>query len=175
MAIPAQSSPTTRRNYYQGEGCVDVCRHPLKTQVRADVAANSREQRTKPQTQRRWCLGVATQERREQGFYLRRRIEERNLDECATKEEIAEALDTWLGAPGPNVDVVKTVHPTRARTFPASTRINGIYFFSVYAPPRLADVQFSALLTNITEKAWAKGRLSSWATSTPGNWSGDVE
>ncbi|CAB0037376.1 unnamed protein product [Trichogramma brassicae] len=44
-------------------------------------------------------------------------------------------------------------HPARARPFFTWARISGIYFFSVYAPPRLADVEFSALLTNITEEA----------------------
>ncbi|CAB0039258.1 unnamed protein product [Trichogramma brassicae] len=60
--------------------------------------------------------------------------------------------------------------PTRARPFFTWARINGIYFFSVYAPPRLADVEFSALLTNIIEEAWDKrplsvaGDLNAWST-----------
>ncbi|CAB0039203.1 unnamed protein product, partial [Trichogramma brassicae] len=41
---------------------------------------------------------------------------------------------------------------------------------TVYAPPRLADVEFSALLTNIIEKAWIKrpfivaGDFNAWST-----------
>uniref|UniRef100_A0ABD2VVT0 Endonuclease/exonuclease/phosphatase domain-containing protein n=1 Tax=Trichogramma kaykai TaxID=54128 RepID=A0ABD2VVT0_9HYME len=46
--------------------------------------------------------------------------------------------------------------PARARPFFTWARINGIYVFSVYAPPRLADAEFSALLTNIIEKTWGK-------------------
>ncbi|CAB0028752.1 unnamed protein product [Trichogramma brassicae] len=60
--------------------------------------------------------------------------------------------------------------PARARPFFPWARINGIYLFSVYAPPRLADVEFSALLTNIIEEAWNKrllivaGDFNAWAT-----------
>ncbi|CAB0032299.1 unnamed protein product [Trichogramma brassicae] len=49
--------------------------------------------------------------------------------------------------------------PARARPFFTWARINGIYFFSVYAPPRLADVEYSALLTNIIEEVWDKRPL----------------
>ncbi|CAB0030690.1 unnamed protein product [Trichogramma brassicae] len=197
-------------------------------------------------------------------------IEIRDLDECATKEEIAEALSTSLGAPSLNKEVVRTLrkayagtqaavaalpddlaakalklghiqigwvncrirgredapscyrcwspghvsarckgpdrsahcfrcgqeghqikdcknnpiqaaiwvqggslvqkHPAGARPFFTWARISGIYFFSVYAPPRLADVEFSALLTNITEEARGKrpliiaGDLNAWST-----------
>lgn len=61
-------------------------------------------------------------------------------------------------------------HPARARPFFTWARISGIYFFSVYAPPRLADVEFSALLTNITEEARGKrpliiaGDFNAWST-----------
>ncbi|CAB0030812.1 unnamed protein product [Trichogramma brassicae] len=60
--------------------------------------------------------------------------------------------------------------PARARPFFTWAQINGIYFFSVYAPPRLADVEFSALLTNIIEEAWNKkplivaGDFNAWST-----------
>ncbi|CAB0040039.1 unnamed protein product [Trichogramma brassicae] len=60
--------------------------------------------------------------------------------------------------------------PARARPFFTWARINGIYFFSVYAPPRLADAEFSALLTNIIEEAWGKrplivaGDFNAWST-----------
>ncbi|CAB0037387.1 unnamed protein product, partial [Trichogramma brassicae] len=50
-------------------------------------------------------------------------------------------------------------HPARARPFFTWARISGIYFFSVYSPPRLADVEFSTLLTNITEEAQGKRPL----------------
>ncbi|CAB0041326.1 unnamed protein product [Trichogramma brassicae] len=60
--------------------------------------------------------------------------------------------------------------PARARPFFTWARINGIYFYGVYAPPRLADVEFSALLTNIIEKAWdnrpliVAGDFNAWST-----------
>ncbi|CAB0030185.1 unnamed protein product [Trichogramma brassicae] len=47
---PAQhrGSPSTRRNRYQGEGCIYICQHPVEPhQGKPDVAANSREQRPK--------------------------------------------------------------------------------------------------------------------------------
>ncbi|CAB0035076.1 unnamed protein product [Trichogramma brassicae] len=62
--------------------------------------------------------------------------------------------------------------PARARPFFTWARINGIYFFSVYTPPRLADVEFSALLTNMIEEAWDKrplivaGDFNAWATKS---------
>ncbi|CAB0040110.1 unnamed protein product [Trichogramma brassicae] len=60
--------------------------------------------------------------------------------------------------------------PARARPFFTWAQINRIYFFSVYAPPRLADVEFSALLTNIIEEARDKrplivaGDFNAWST-----------
>ncbi|CAB0041101.1 unnamed protein product [Trichogramma brassicae] len=60
--------------------------------------------------------------------------------------------------------------PARARPFFTWARINGIYFFSVYVPPRLADAEFSALLTNIIKEAWGKrplivaGDFNAWST-----------
>ncbi|CAB0044051.1 unnamed protein product, partial [Trichogramma brassicae] len=60
--------------------------------------------------------------------------------------------------------------PARARPFFTWARINRIYFFSVYAPPRLADVEFSALLANIIEETWGKrplivaGDFNAWST-----------
>ncbi|CAB0036893.1 unnamed protein product [Trichogramma brassicae] len=163
-------------------------------------------------------------------------IEIRDLDECATKEKIAEALSTSLGAPSLNKEVVRTLRKAYAGTQVAvaalpddldakelklghirigwvNCRIRGredvprcyrcwshghvsarckgpdrsghcfrcglaghqikdcknnpMCVFCreqgvahehastgrVYAPPRLADVEFSALLTNITEEA----------------------
>ncbi|CAB0034416.1 unnamed protein product [Trichogramma brassicae] len=61
-------------------------------------------------------------------------------------------------------------HPARARPFFTWARISGIYFFSVYAPPKLAHVEFSAILTNITEEARGKrpliiaGDFNAWST-----------
>ncbi|CAB0031145.1 unnamed protein product [Trichogramma brassicae] len=61
-------------------------------------------------------------------------------------------------------------HPARARPFFTWARISGIFFFSVYAPPRPADVEFSSLLTNITEEARGKrpliiaGDFNAWST-----------
>ncbi|CAB0040987.1 unnamed protein product [Trichogramma brassicae] len=52
-------------------------------------------------------------------------------------------------------------HPARARPFFTWSRISEIFFFSVYAQPRLADVEFSDLLTNITEETWGKRPSSS--------------
>ncbi|CAB0041985.1 unnamed protein product, partial [Trichogramma brassicae] len=60
--------------------------------------------------------------------------------------------------------------PAGAHAFFTWARISGIYFFSVYAPPRLADVEFSALLTNIVEEAQGKrplivaGDFNAWST-----------
>ncbi|CAB0041846.1 unnamed protein product [Trichogramma brassicae] len=60
--------------------------------------------------------------------------------------------------------------PARARPFFTWARINGIYFFSVYAPPRLADAEFSAFLANIIEEARDKrplivaGDFNAWST-----------
>ncbi|CAB0040002.1 unnamed protein product [Trichogramma brassicae] len=56
-------------------------------------------------------------------------------------------------------DSLAQEHPARARPFFTWARISGIYFFSVYAPPRLADEELSALLTNITEEARGKRPL----------------
>ncbi|CAB0038637.1 unnamed protein product, partial [Trichogramma brassicae] len=43
--------------------------------------------------------------------------------------------------------------PARVHPFFAWARIGRIFFFSVYAPPRLSEREFSALLANITEEA----------------------
>uniref|UniRef100_A0ABD2WP11 Endonuclease/exonuclease/phosphatase domain-containing protein n=1 Tax=Trichogramma kaykai TaxID=54128 RepID=A0ABD2WP11_9HYME len=59
-----------------------------------------------------------------------------------------------------------------ARVHPYFTwaRIGGIFFFSVYAPPRLSEIEFSALLANITEEARGKrplviaGDFNAWST-----------
>ncbi|CAB0039969.1 unnamed protein product [Trichogramma brassicae] len=48
--------------------------------------------------------------------------------------------------------------------------IGGIFFFSVYAPPRLSEREFSALLANITEEARGRrplviaGDFNAWST-----------
>ncbi|CAB0040989.1 unnamed protein product [Trichogramma brassicae] len=162
-------------------------------------------------------------------------IEIRDLDECSTKDEIAEALSTSLSAPHINKTAVKTLRKAYAGTQVAvaalpddlaakalklghiriswvNCRIRGredtlhCYrcwspghvsarckgpdrsahcfrcgqtghrimdfknYLTVYAPPRLADVEFYALLTNIIEKAWIKrpfivaGDFDAWAT-----------
>ncbi|CAB0029023.1 unnamed protein product [Trichogramma brassicae] len=157
-------------------------------------------------------------------------IEIKDLDECATKEEVTAALDALLGVPVSKRDPVKSlqkaytdhpgppmmrilqlnlnhceaaqdllcdaisklridvailceqyknlappntwladadgqaaiwVHgripvqecPARVHPYFAWARIGGIFFFSVYAPPRLSEREFSALLANITEEA----------------------
>ncbi|CAB0030847.1 unnamed protein product, partial [Trichogramma brassicae] len=49
--------------------------------------------------------------------------------------------------------------PARARKYYTWACINDIYVFSVYAPPRLTDEEFSALLANITEEAQGKRPL----------------
>uniref|UniRef100_A0ABD2WUK6 Endonuclease/exonuclease/phosphatase domain-containing protein n=1 Tax=Trichogramma kaykai TaxID=54128 RepID=A0ABD2WUK6_9HYME len=60
--------------------------------------------------------------------------------------------------------------PSKSASFFTWARINGIYLFSVYAPPRLAYVEFSALLTNIIEGTWNRrplivaGDFNAWAT-----------
>ncbi|KAL7296722.1 hypothetical protein TKK_0010136 [Trichogramma kaykai] len=50
-------------------------------------------------------------------------------------------------------------HSARACPFFTWASISGIYFFSVCAPPRLANVEFFALLTNIIEETWGKRLL----------------
>ncbi|CAB0040819.1 unnamed protein product [Trichogramma brassicae] len=79
-------------------------------------------------------------------------------------------LYTWLADANSQAAIWVQERPARARPFFTWARINGIYFFSVYAPPRLADVEFSALLTNIIEEAWDKrllivaGDFNAWST-----------
>ncbi|CAB0030685.1 unnamed protein product [Trichogramma brassicae] len=57
------------------------------------------------------------------------------------------------------------VHP-----YFAWARIGGIFFFSVYARPRLSEIEFSALLANITEEARGRrplviaGDFNAWLT-----------
>ncbi|KAL7299037.1 hypothetical protein TKK_0008132 [Trichogramma kaykai] len=52
----------------------------------------------------------------------------------------------------------------------SGARIGGIFFFSVYAPPRLSGIEFSTLLANITEEARGKrpliiaGDFHAWST-----------
>ncbi|CAB0034439.1 unnamed protein product [Trichogramma brassicae] len=60
--------------------------------------------------------------------------------------------------------------PARVHPYFAWARIDGIFFFSVYAPPRLSEMEFSALLTNITEEARGRrplviaGDFNAWST-----------
>uniref|UniRef100_A0ABD2X623 Reverse transcriptase domain-containing protein n=1 Tax=Trichogramma kaykai TaxID=54128 RepID=A0ABD2X623_9HYME len=60
--------------------------------------------------------------------------------------------------------------PTRVYPYFSWARIGGIFFFSVYAPPRLTGIEFSALLANITEEARGKrplviaGDFNAWST-----------
>uniref|UniRef100_A0ABD2WYD8 Reverse transcriptase domain-containing protein n=1 Tax=Trichogramma kaykai TaxID=54128 RepID=A0ABD2WYD8_9HYME len=60
--------------------------------------------------------------------------------------------------------------PARVCPYFSWARIGGIFFFSVYAPPRLTGMEFSALLANITEKARGKrplviaGDFNAWST-----------
>ncbi|CAB0028290.1 unnamed protein product [Trichogramma brassicae] len=60
--------------------------------------------------------------------------------------------------------------PARVHPYFAWARIGGIFFFSVYAPPRLSEREFSALLANITEKARGRrplviaGDFNAWST-----------
>ncbi|CAB0040007.1 unnamed protein product [Trichogramma brassicae] len=77
---------------------------------------------------------------------------------------------TWLADANSQAAIWVQEHPARARPFFTWARISGIYFLSVYAPPRLCDVEFSALLTNITEEARGKrpliiaGDFNAWST-----------
>ncbi|CAB0027844.1 unnamed protein product [Trichogramma brassicae] len=65
------------------------------------------------------------------------------------------------GSPMPTAKAAIWVHggipvqerPARVHPYFAWARIGGIFFFSVYAPPRLSEREFSALLANITEEA----------------------
>ncbi|KAL7288373.1 hypothetical protein TKK_0017704 [Trichogramma kaykai] len=60
--------------------------------------------------------------------------------------------------------------PSESVSFFTWARINGILFFSVYAPPRFAGAEFSTLLTDIIEEAWGKrplivaGDFNTWST-----------
>ncbi|CAB0037844.1 unnamed protein product [Trichogramma brassicae] len=60
--------------------------------------------------------------------------------------------------------------PARVHPYFAWARIGGIFFFSVYAPPRLSERKFSALLANITEEARGRrplviaGDFNAWST-----------
>ncbi|CAB0040808.1 unnamed protein product [Trichogramma brassicae] len=60
--------------------------------------------------------------------------------------------------------------PARVHPYFAWARIDGIFFFSVYAPPRLSEREFSALLANITEEARGRrplviaGDFNAWST-----------
>ncbi|CAB0041818.1 unnamed protein product [Trichogramma brassicae] len=60
--------------------------------------------------------------------------------------------------------------PVRVHPYFAWARIGGIFFFSVYAPPRLSEREFSALLANITEEARGRrplviaGDFNAWST-----------
>ncbi|CAB0041120.1 unnamed protein product [Trichogramma brassicae] len=60
--------------------------------------------------------------------------------------------------------------PARVHPYYAWARIGGIFFFSVYAPPRLFERDFSALLANITEEARGRrplviaGDFNAWST-----------
>ncbi|CAB0040050.1 unnamed protein product [Trichogramma brassicae] len=60
--------------------------------------------------------------------------------------------------------------PARVHPYFAWARIDGIFFFSVYAPPRLSEMEFSTLLANITKEARGRGPLiiagdfNAWST-----------
>ncbi|CAB0030810.1 unnamed protein product [Trichogramma brassicae] len=60
--------------------------------------------------------------------------------------------------------------PARVHPYFAWARIGGIFFFSVHAPPRLSEREFSALLANITEEARGRrplviaGDFNAWST-----------
>ncbi|CAB0029049.1 unnamed protein product [Trichogramma brassicae] len=60
--------------------------------------------------------------------------------------------------------------PARVHPYFAWARIGRIFFFSVYAPPRLSEREFSALLANITEEARGRrplviaGDFNAWST-----------
>ncbi|CAB0040440.1 unnamed protein product [Trichogramma brassicae] len=60
--------------------------------------------------------------------------------------------------------------PARVHPYFAWARIGRIFFFSVYAPPRLSEREFSALLANITEEARGgrlpviAGDFNAWST-----------
>uniref|UniRef100_A0ABD2X2A2 Endonuclease/exonuclease/phosphatase domain-containing protein n=1 Tax=Trichogramma kaykai TaxID=54128 RepID=A0ABD2X2A2_9HYME len=49
--------------------------------------------------------------------------------------------------------------PARVHSYFTCARIGGIFYFSVYAPPRLSGIEFSALHANITEEARGKRPL----------------
>ncbi|CAB0033518.1 unnamed protein product [Trichogramma brassicae] len=75
---------------------------------------------------------------------------------------------SYLGGAWRNSGVQE--RPARVHPYFAWARIGGIFFFSVYAPPRLSEREFSALLANITEEARGRGPLviagdfNAWST-----------
>uniref|UniRef100_A0ABD2W709 Endonuclease/exonuclease/phosphatase domain-containing protein n=1 Tax=Trichogramma kaykai TaxID=54128 RepID=A0ABD2W709_9HYME len=60
--------------------------------------------------------------------------------------------------------------PTRASPFFTWARVKGIYIFSIYAPPRLTDDEFAALLSDIEDEARRRrplivaGDFNAWST-----------
>uniref|UniRef100_A0ABD2W233 Endonuclease/exonuclease/phosphatase domain-containing protein n=1 Tax=Trichogramma kaykai TaxID=54128 RepID=A0ABD2W233_9HYME len=60
--------------------------------------------------------------------------------------------------------------PARASPFFTWARVHGIYIFSVYAPPRLTDAEFAALLSDIADEARSRrplivaGDFNAWST-----------
>ncbi|CAB0040345.1 unnamed protein product, partial [Trichogramma brassicae] len=60
--------------------------------------------------------------------------------------------------------------PAQVHPYFAWARIGGIFFFSVYAPPRLSEMEFSVLLADITEEARGRrplviaGDFNAWST-----------
>ncbi|CAB0030714.1 unnamed protein product [Trichogramma brassicae] len=72
---------------------------------------------------------------------------------------------SWVHGGIPVQERPALVHP-----YFAWARIGGIFFFSVYALPRLSETEFSALLANITEEARGRrplviaGDFNAWST-----------
>ncbi|CAB0037451.1 unnamed protein product [Trichogramma brassicae] len=60
--------------------------------------------------------------------------------------------------------------PARVHPYFAWAQIGGIFFFSVYAPPRFSEMEFFALLANITKEARGRrplviaGDFNAWST-----------
>ncbi|CAB0038087.1 unnamed protein product, partial [Trichogramma brassicae] len=94
---------------------------------------------------------------------------------CEQYKNLAPA-NTWLAdADGQaaiwvHEEIPVQERPARVHPYFAWARIGGIFFFSVYAPPRLSEREFSALLANITEEARGRrplviaGDFNAWST-----------
>ncbi|CAB0044445.1 unnamed protein product [Trichogramma brassicae] len=136
LRLPRNLRPGPWRTSWSGEGCVEVCQTSCDLSIGSDVAAESRQQRN--HNIRRSAAGAlmlqlkkgvenASDLGEELGKVLgtaatasallhTSTIEIKDLDECATKEEVTAALDALLGVPVSKRDPVKSLWKAYAGT-----------------------------------------------------------